>query len=199
MKTKTVNKTATLQRILFTSLFAIMLFMVTPASAHCDSYDGPVIKEALQALETNKVELVYKWITPTQESEITDLFNKTYALKNGDKEIYEIVETHFLETLVRLHREMEGAPYTGIKPVGSMTPLVEMADNSLETKEVESVVNAITNHLSEVIKERFEKAMELSKTKNDSPEKGREYVHAYVEYTHTLEALEHILHGEHAH
>ena len=41
--------------------------------------------------------------------------------------------------------------------------------------------------------------MELSETKDNSVEQGRAYVEAYVEYTHTLEALEQILHGSHSH
>lgn len=41
--------------------------------------------------------------------------------------------------------------------------------------------------------------MKLHKTKDNSVEEGRAYVHAYVEYTHTLEALEHVLHGDFAH
>ena len=33
----------------------------------------------------------------------------------------------------------------------------------------------------------------LDKVKNDSPGKGREYVKAYVDYTHTLEAIHDII------
>lgn len=183
------------------SLMLAVVFMLIgfSAFAHCDSYDGPVIKDALKALEQNKVELVLKWIEPQQEKEIVSLFKKTYKLKNGDQEVYYIVEKHFLETLVRLHRETEGEPYTGLKPVGSMTPLVEMADNSIETKEVEGVIKTVSNHLKEMLRERHEKVVELSKTKDDSVEQGRAYVEAYVIYTHTLEHLEHILHDSAAH
>ncbi len=178
---------------------AFMLFAALPASAHCDSYDGPVIKDALMALEQNKVELVLKWVEPKYEKEITDKFKQTLKLKGKNKEINEILETSFLETLVRLHREGEGASYTGLKPVGSMTKLVEMADNSLAKKEVNEVINIVTSHLKEVLQEKYTKAIELSKTKDNSVEEGRAYVVAYVEYTHTLEALEHILHGEISH
>jgi hypothetical protein len=36
-----------------------------------------VIQDALKALDQNKVELVYKWISEDQEEEILDLFQKT--------------------------------------------------------------------------------------------------------------------------
>ena len=52
-------------------------------------------------------------------------------MKSGDQEIYKIVEKHFFETLVRLHRETEGEPYTGLKPAGSTSKIVQMADNSI--------------------------------------------------------------------
>lgn len=197
--TNSIKRLFNLKSVLFLSLFAVMMLVVTPASAHCDSYDGPVIKEALRALDSNNVELVYKWITPDQEKDISVLFNKTYSLKDGDKELYNIVERHFLETLVRLHRETEGAPFTGIKPEGSMTPVVQMADDAIATNDVSTVTNAVVNHLADVIQERYTKVMELSKTKDNSVQQGREYVEAYVVYTHTLEAVENLLHGDHSH
>ena len=46
----------------------LSMLVISPAFAHCDSYDGPVVKDALQALETNNVALVYKWISTEQET-----------------------------------------------------------------------------------------------------------------------------------
>lgn len=186
---------------IWTSIF-IGLFMLAfnfSTFAHCDSYDGPVIKDALKALELNKVELVFKWIEPQQEEEVATLFNKTYNLKDQDEQVYAIVEKHFLETLVRLHRETEGEPFTGLKPAGSMTPLVEMADLSIEMNNIEDVATAVGAHLEEVLRERYAEVMRLYETKDNTVEEGRAYVHAYVMYTHTLEALEHVLHGDLAH
>lgn len=195
MKTKNLKTTT-----IWTAFIAAFFLLISiPSYAHCDSYDGPVIKDALRALENNNAELVLKWIAPQQEKEVIDLFDKTYKLKSGDREVYSIVEKHFLETLVRLHRETEGAPFTGLKPAGSMTPLVEMADRSIEVKSMEEVSKTVTTHLEQVLRERYAEVMELHKTKNNSVEEGRAYVHAYVEYTHTLEALEHVLHGDFAH
>src|SRR5690554_805725 len=182
-------------------LLLVFAFMMAGISgfAHCDSYDGPVIKDALKALDQNNMELVLKWIDPQQEAEIIPLFDKTYQLKSGDRQVYSIVEKHFLETLVRLHRETEGAPFTGLKPAGSMTPLVEMADNSIANKSADNVIHTVTTHLEQVLRERYATVAKLSKTKDDSVKQGREYVEAYVQYTHTLEALEHILHSDISH
>lgn len=185
----------------FRSLLLVFTFMLASISgfAHCDSYDGPVIKDALKALDQNNVQLVLKWIEPQQEKEIISLFDKTYSLKNGDQEVYSIVEKHFLENLVRLHRETEGEPYTGLKPAGSMTPLVAMADNSIAKDNVDEVINTVTTHLEQVLRERYAKVAKLSKVKDNSVKEGKDYVHTYVQYTHTLEALEQLLHGPISH
>ena len=170
-------------------LFTGMIFGALPASAHCDSFDGPTIKDAVKALETNNVNLVLKWITPEQEQVIIPLFNKTYSLKSGDKEVYEIVEKHFFETLVRLHRETEGAPFTGLKPAGTTKMIVQLSDQALESKNVDDFLVKLNTHIGKTIKEKFDKVVALDKVKNDSPAKGREYVEAYVDYTHTIEAI----------
>lgn len=195
MKTH-VRKTKGFFKPTFRSLLLGLTFMLASLSgfAHCDSYDGPVIKDALKALDQNNVQLVLKWIEPQQEKEIISLFDKTYSLKNGDKEVYSIVEKHFLETLVRLHRETEGEPYTGLKPAGSVSPLVAMADNSIANNSVAKVIGTVTSHLEKVLRERYAKVAKLSKTKDNSVAEGRAYVEAYVQYTHTLEHLEHLLH-----
>lgn len=157
-----------------------------------------MIQDAYKALEKEDVTYVLKWIDADQEAEIKNLFSKTVNLKNTDAQVYAIVEKHFLETLVRLHRETEGAAFTGLKPAGSTTPIVQMADKSIETKEVNTLLSNIGNHIKHVIQEKFDKVAALHKVKDNSVAEGRAYVMAYVDYTHTLEAIEHILaHGGH--
>lgn len=181
-------------------LFSFAIVGSLPAYAHCDSYDGPVIKDAARALETNNVNLVLKWITPGQEKEIISLFNKTYSLKSGDKTVYAVVEKHFFETLVRLHRETEGAPYTGLKPAGSTKMIVRLSDLAIENNDIDELLGKLNVHIEKVIKEKYEKLAALEKVKNNSPQQGREYVEAYVDYTHTIEAIHDIVEqeGEHS-
>lgn len=181
----------TILSIVFGSL--LMLFAALPASAHCDSYDGPVIKDAVKALETNNVNLVLKWVSLEQEKEIIPLFNKTHQLKSGDKEVYTIVEKHFFETLVRLHRETEGAPYTGLKPAGTTKPIIQMTDKALKDGNVDDFLVKFDSHIDKVVREKYQKVAELNKVKDNSKEQGRAFVEAYVDYTHTVEALYDIL------
>ena len=182
-------------------LLASSIFIFTnTASAHCDSYDGPVIKDAEKALEANNVNLVLKWVSKEQEKEIIPLFQKTYELRNGDKEVYEIVKKHFFETLVRLHRETEGAPYTGLKSAGTTKQIIKMTDNALDENSVDDFLQKLNNHIDNVVREKFNKVSELNKVKDNSVEKGREFVAAYVDYTHTVEAIHDIIeHGTGSH
>lgn len=101
-----------------------------------------------------------------------------------------------METLVRYHRETEGAPYTGLKPAGSTAPIVQMADNSIAKKDVKTLLTNLDKHIKTVIQEKYDKVMKLEKVKDNSVSEGRSYVAAYVDYTHTLEALEAVIsHG----
>jgi len=176
----------------FLSLVIVSLLMIlgsSPASAHCDSFDGPVIKDAIKALETNNVNLILKWISAEQENEIISLFNKTYSLRAGDKEVYAIVEKHFFETLVRLHRETEGAPFTGLKPAGTTLPIVQLSVQALERENIDDLIGKLKNHIEMVVREKYEKVMALDKVKNESPTVGRAYVEAYVDFIHTIRAI----------
>jgi hypothetical protein len=153
-----------------------------PASSHCDSYDGPLIKDALKAIETEQVTMVMKWIEPEYEEEIKALFDKTVSLKQGDQEIYRILEKYFLETLVRLHRAGEGAPYTGLKPAGSASGIVVMADEAIAEEDIEGLIHKLQDHLSANVKELYLEVAEKRNTKENSVEEGRDYVRAYVVY-----------------
>ena len=183
-------------------LSAILISISGPLFAHCDSYDGPVIKDALSALQNNNVTLILKWVDPKDEKEMVDLFNKTYALRSGDKEIYDIVEKHFLETLVRLHRESEGQPFTGLKAAGNTPAIIKLTDNALEMENVDDLLSKLDAHIESVVREKYDRVIMLEKTKDENLEDGREYVEAYVDYTHTLEAIHSILvsgAGHHGH
>ena len=143
---------------------------------------------------------VLKWIEPQYEEEITNLFHKTLKFENSDPEIYELLEKHFFETLVRLHREGEGAPYTGLKPAGSTSEIIQMTDTALQEEEPEPLVSALKSHLEKVVKEKYETVARLKKEKEASPEAGRKFVAAYVDYTHTIEALHEVMaHGDDPH
>lgn len=164
-------------------------FLLPPVFAHCDTLDGPVVKSARAALEKGDVAPVLKWVGKNDEAEIKDLFKKTIVVRSKGREAQELAETYFLETLVRLHRAGEGEPYTGLKPAGAVEPAVLEADRALESGSVDNLVRLITETASKGIRERFTRAGEAKKHADHSIEAGREFVAAYVQFTHYVERL----------
>ncbi len=193
MKTKRLKSKTGKRGLLIILLFLGLWVIPQNAFAHCDSYDGPVVKDALKALENNNPGLVMKWIDAKHEKEIKDLFSKTMKYRSGDKEIYALLEKHFLETLVRVHREGEGEPYTGLKPAGTTKQIIQLTDTALEEQDFDGFLLKFNGHVNEILKEKYKKVAQLDKVKNESVQKGRDYVAAYVDYTHTIEIMHDIL------
>jgi len=160
----------------------------TLASAHCDTMNGPVIIDAKNALKNNNVTIVLKWIKKEHETEIVTLFKKTVALRNVSPEAKEIADRLFFETLVRIHRAGEGASFTGVKEA-EVEHNIQEADHTIETGKVDELIESISHRIHKQIGQKFKRVMEAKKTMNQSVEQGREYVEAYVQYVHFIEAM----------
>ncbi len=158
------------------------------AFAHCDTSAGPVIPEAQAALAAGDVTPLLKWIPPADEPEIKTAFAKALAVRTLSPEAQELADRYFLETLVRIHRAGEGAPYAGLKDE-PVAPIVALADAALASGTPDDMIAKINAHVAGSIREKFEKALEARKHKDDGVEAGREYVEAYVAYMHFVEGV----------
>jgi hypothetical protein len=127
-------------------------------------------------------------LKPEYESEVKKAFELAVQVRNKSPEAKELADKYFLETLIRLHRAGEGAPYTGIKetPPEKITILT---DQALASSSVDDLIGKIQTHLAEAIKEKFNKALKASKNKDKNIESGREFVEAYVQYTHYVKGI----------
>ena len=160
------------------------------AIGHCDTLDGPVIKLARKALETENVNHVLPWVRPEDEHEIRHAFQHAVSVRKLGPSARELADTHFFETLVRVHRASEGAPYTGLKPAGTdLGPAVPAADKALEDGSVETVVKLLTDAVRAGVHRHFHEVMAHRKFAVDDVAAGREYVEAYVPYVHYVEQL----------
>lgn len=164
------------------------LFFAGNAQAHCDTASGPVIPEARIALEKGDLTPILKWVKKEDEAEIRTAFAKAIAVRGQSKEARELADQYFLETLVRVHRAGEGAPYSGIKDE-AIDPIITMADKALANGSADEMAKMISSHMTEAIKERFVRASEARKNKDKSIEAGREFVEAYVTYVHYVEGV----------
>lgn len=169
-------------------LLSGVVFLPGAVLAHCDTMDGPVVITAKAALEKGDVTPVLKWVRKDDEKEIRDQFQKTLAARRQGKESKELADRYFFETLVRVHRAGEGAPYTGLKS-GPAEPIILAADKALETGSANPLVKQVTDAAAKGLRERFERLKDAKKHSEESVEKGREFVAAYVEFTHFVERL----------
>ena len=173
-----------------TSIFFLCLLTPKFASAHCDTLDGPVVIDARKALEKADVTPVLKWVKEDHEDEIRVAFTKTLVVRSKGPEAKELADMYFFETLVRLHRAGEGAPYDGLKPAGmELEPAIEDADRALGNGSVDHLVEIMLDAISEGIRKRFTHAVEARKDADVSIEAGRSFVEAYVEFVHYVERL----------
>jgi len=186
--------------ILSTAL-VILTLLVTPqtALAHCDTLEGPVVETARVALDKGDVTPLFKWVRAGEEQDIKAAFQKTMAMRAMGPEARDFADMYFFETLVRIHRAGEGAPYTGLKPGAAIDPAVALADQALEVGSVDKLVTVLTNAMANGIRERFAKTYEKQNHADESVLEGREFVESYVVFTHYVEGLHGLIKGNAAH
>ncbi|HOX42385.1 MAG TPA: DUF6448 family protein [Myxococcota bacterium] len=158
------------------------------ARAHCDTPEGPVLVAARAALERGEVNRVLIWVQPGDEAALRAEFDRAQAARRAGGQEQEVAERRFLETLVRLHRQGEGAPYTGIKPAGlPVPPAVAAADQALARGELALVSRLVPPASQAGLEELFRAALARRQFSADDLAAGRAYVKAYVEYVHFVE------------
>lgn len=179
-------------RVIFTVLAATaaVILAAGSASAHCDTLDGPVILKARQAIEKGDVSLVLPWVAADKEGEIKEAFALATAVRGKGTKEKELADRYFFETLVRVHREGEGAPYTGLKPAGQdLGPAIPAADKALETGDPRPLLRLINEKVHEGIHKYYTDAREKKEHAGHDVEAGRAYVRAYVPFLHFVERL----------
>jgi Family of unknown function (DUF6448) len=160
---------------------------------HCDTLDGPVVKAARRALETGNVNLILPWVHKgsEEEEELKQAFERALSVRKGggttttttntNNEIRELADLWFFETAVRLHREGEGALYTGIKPAGPLeSPAIPMADQAIETENSDKVIDFLADAVKEELHKRFEHAISKKGFDENDVEAARDYVQAML-------------------
>ncbi len=160
------------------------------ALAHCDTLDGPVVNLARQALAKGDVKIILPWVAADKEAEIRKAFDLAIAVRGKGEKAKELADRYFFETLVRVHREGEGASYTGLKPAGlDLGPAIPAADKALESGNPGPLLKLLNEKIHAGIHKYHMEAMERKAHAGESVEAGRAYVQAYVPYLHFVERL----------
>src|SRR5688572_28425371 len=170
--------------------FAVILIAPARVLAHCDGLDGPVVKAAQRALDTRNPAFALIWVQAKDESEVRATFERTLAVRALSPKAKELADRFFFETLVRVHRAGEGAPFTGLKPAGrDLGPAIPAADKAIEEGSVESVVKLLTAAMQERLREHFNEVVHTRTFQAGDVAAGRAYVKAYVEFIHYVERV----------
>jgi hypothetical protein len=171
-------------------LYGVAVLGAATALAHCDGMDGPVVKAAQAALAAGDVNLVLIWVQKKDEAEIRKAFQQTLGVRKLSAEAKQLADTWFFETLVRIHRAGEGAPFTGLKPAGrDLGPAIPAADKAIEIGSVDDVLKLLTDTAQKGVRDRFAELVAKKSFKKDDLDAGREYVEAYVVFVHYVEGL----------
>jgi Family of unknown function (DUF6448) len=168
----------------------LLLVQLLTVHAHCDGLDGPVVQAAEKALATGDVNFVLIWVPKNAETEIRKTFAETLAVRKINEAARQLADTHFFETLVRVHRASEGAGFTGLKARGrDLGPAIPAADKALRGGNADALVQLLVTTIQDRVREHFNEALTKQKFASDDLDAGRAFVKAYVEYIHCVEAL----------
>lgn len=183
--TKSITHIFTEKSIFSGNLIFIVLlcmFCTQNLRAHCDRENGPVAMAAKEALKTGDFEKIVIWVGEEQEQELEEKFRQSLAVYKQGGEAEQLSKQFFMETAVRLHREAEGMPFTGLKPASSNPPDIEAAESALVTGDLDPVISLLSEKMEEQISTWFQKAIEAKKKKEQGITSGREWVDNYVKY-----------------
>ena len=169
---------------------AATIFIAAPAAAHCDGLDGPVVAAARKALASGDPNAVLVWVQPKDEAEVRRAFMEAVAVRKLNGQARELADRYFFETLVRLHRAGEGAPFTGLKPAGrDLGPAIPLADSAVASGSEKNLVAFAAREVERGIHEKFADLQHKRNFRPDDLAAGREYVGSYVTFVHYVEGL----------
>jgi hypothetical protein len=174
-------------------LTALLLFISTGITlAHCDTMDGPVVRDAQLALNGNNINYVLKWIREADEPELKEAFALAVRVRKHGADARTLADRYFFDTLVRLHRMGEGVGFTGVKPAG--TPVddrIVAADKAIEAGNLTPLAGKVPEEMKHELHLLFDRVMALKDFDVNDVRAGREYVAAYVSFFKFAEGEEH--------
>lgn len=172
------------------ALVAAAILVPAPAFAHCDGLDGPVVAAARKALNSGDPNLVLIWVQPKDEAEVRHAFAEAVAVRKLSPQALELADRSFFETLVRLHRAGEGAPYTGLKPAGrDLGPAIPLADKAVASGSDSEIGAFAAREAEQGIHAKFADLQKKRNFRTDDLSAGRDYVASYVSFVHYVEGL----------
>jgi hypothetical protein len=148
---------------------------------HCDSLDGPVVNAAREALTLGDVDLVLPYVSSDGEDEVRDAFDHAHKARALGGEAQEVADRWFFETVVRIHRAGEGAPFTGLKRAGlDVGPVIPVAARALDTGSASELADVLCEAVRDQVEHRLARAMALKERASLSVTDARAHVNAML-------------------
>ncbi|HEX6330808.1 MAG TPA: DUF6448 family protein [Actinomycetota bacterium] len=139
-----------------------------------------MVKAATRALEAENVDLVLPFVKADGEEEVRKAFEKAIRARKIS-EAREVADLYFLDTVVRVHRAGEGAPYTGLRPAGlDVGPVIPAAEEAIEIGSADELTRTLSDFLADEVKHRFDEVMALQKHAEGPVPEARRYVEAML-------------------
>ena len=137
---------------------------------------------ARQALEAHDAGLVLPYVPASGEAEVRREFDAVVGVRDEGEAVRELADRHFFETVVRVHRAGEGAPYTGLKPAG-LDPgrVIPIAARAIATGSPVELVEVLTTRVATEVRDRLARVMELKARADGDLEANRAYVSAMLD------------------
>jgi len=163
---------------------------VHTAQAHCDRVNGPVAKDATEALSTEEFQRAAIWVGEEQTEELRNAYEQSLEAYQQGGAGKDLAKQYFLETTVRLHRQAEGFPYSGLKKAQPVAEDIATAEKALETGELQPVLRLLTRQMEEQVEYLFNNTRAAADNRNESIEAGRKWADAYVRYVIFVHGLQ---------
>jgi hypothetical protein len=145
--------------VLLGAVLVSTLAIPQPAQAHCDSEKGPVATAAHQALESGDVQLILPYVQPEAEIELTAAFKQALVVRKVGSASKELADRYFIETAIRLHREGEGAAYTGVTDESTPRAIL-VADSAMASGSLDETYKLLDLAMRKTIESRYEAVVE---------------------------------------
>lgn len=152
--------------------------------------DGPVVQAAQKSLETENINFALLWVRSEDEEEVRRVFEQAVVVRKLGQEARHVADAYFLETVVRLHQQAGGVPYTGFQPAGfDAGPAIPAADKAIEDNFLDPVLKLLHESADGGVREHFKQVMAKRSFNHEDLAAGRDYVKSYEEFTRLIQRI----------
>jgi hypothetical protein len=139
------------------------------------------VRAAREALDREDVDIVLPYVHEPGEAEVRRAFDLTVKARVQGIEAREVADLFFFETVVRVHRAGEGAPYTGLKPAGlDVGPVIPLAERAIDIDEPGALVAFLADAVANEVRARFAAVTETKAHASEGVAEARRHVSAML-------------------